>query len=220
MPTPAASATPAAPATARKQLLASLYAVRDALDALIYNKEALASIEHGAQLLAQTFARGGRVHACGSGAAILAAMHFADELARRQGGAMHGLPVQAVSDIVQTGSLADTLGYDRIYSRYVLSQCLPGDCLVAFSATGKNASVLNAAVSAKERGMTVLAVTSAPSSELQLLADVGIGAGTGEATAPSHELHAAVIRVLVELTEREVFPGNFELPDDGTQLIS
>ena len=79
-------------------ILASLRDARDALDALLADPQALASIEQAAALLIACFESGGRVYSCGNGGSMCDAMHFAEELTGRYQLDRPALPAVAISD--------------------------------------------------------------------------------------------------------------------------
>ncbi|MBI2770455.1 MAG: SIS domain-containing protein [Burkholderiales bacterium] len=193
----------------RHYIVDALVQARVALDTLIGNVQTLAEIERGATLLINTFAKGGRVYSCGNGGSMSDAMHFAEELTGRYRGNRAGLPAQAISDVGHLTCVANDFGYDQVFARYVTSHGRAGDCLLAISTSGKSANVINAAVAAKDRTMTVLALTGRPISELGAVADVCICAPGGDFADRSQELHIKIIHILIELVERHFFPENY-----------
>jgi D-sedoheptulose 7-phosphate isomerase len=173
------------------------------------NEEALSSLEKAATLLAHTFENGGRVYSCGNGGSMSDAMHFAEELTGRYRENRPGLPAQAISDVGHLTCVANDFGYDQVFARYVASHGRSGDCLFAISTSGKSANIVNAAVAAKNRGLTVLALTGNPTSELATLSDVCIATPAGRHADRVQELHIKVIHILIELLERHFFPENY-----------
>lgn len=193
----------------RHHIVSALAEARAVLDALIGNVDTLGDIERAATLLIHTFENGGRVYACGNGGSMSDAMHFAEELTGRYRGNRAGLPAQAISDVGHLTCVANDFGYDQVFARYVTSHGRPGDCLLAISTSGKSANVINAAVAAKDREMSVLALTGRPTSELGALAEVCVVAPGGEFADRSQELHIKIIHILIELVERHFFPENY-----------
>jgi D-sedoheptulose 7-phosphate isomerase len=196
--------------TATRGLITSaLGEARIALDHLLANEEAMVAIEHAATLLVHTFENGGRVYACGNGGSMSDAMHFAEELTGRFRSNRRGLPAQAISDVGHLSCVANDFGYDQVFSRYVQSHGRAGDCLFAISTSGKSTNVINAAVEAKNLGMTVVALTGRAETQLGALADVCIATPAGEFADRAQELHIKVIHILIELVERKIFPENY-----------
>jgi D-sedoheptulose 7-phosphate isomerase len=196
-------------ATPRAHIEAALREAAEAVEALLKDDGGLTDIEHAARLLIRAFEDGNRVYSCGNGGSMSDAMHFAEELTGRYRNNRTGLPAQAISDVGHLTCVANDFGYDQVFARYVLSHGRPGDCLVAISTSGSSANVINAAVAAKDRGMTVLALTGKRSSALGVLADVSVCTPVGVFADRVQELHIKVIHILIELVERHFFAENY-----------
>ncbi|MBA3253324.1 MAG: SIS domain-containing protein, partial [Burkholderiaceae bacterium] len=69
-----------------------------ALQALIGSEATLHRIAAAGQLLADTFAAGGRAYSCGNGGSMCDAMHFAEELTGRFRDNRPGYAALAISD--------------------------------------------------------------------------------------------------------------------------
>lgn len=197
------------PDSPRRHIDEALADARRALDQLSQDSSVLEAIEHGATMLIHTFERGGRVYACGNGGSMSDAMHFAEELTGRFRRDRAGLPAQAISDVGHLTCVANDFGFDQVFSRYVQSHGRKGDCLLAISTSGTSANVVNAAVAAKDLGVTVIALTGPAGSQLGVLADVCIATPGGEFADRVQELHIKVIHVIIELVERHFFPDNY-----------
>jgi D-sedoheptulose 7-phosphate isomerase len=77
------------------------------------------------------------------------AMHFAEELTglyRRDRG---GLAATAISDAGHLTCVANDLGYEQIFSRYVEAHGRAGDCQVALTKSGTSKNVVRAAKAAR-----------------------------------------------------------------------
>ncbi len=206
------------PVPGRQYIDEALGEARAALDALMRNEETLGAIERAANLLCATFEAGGRVYSCGNGGSMSDAMHFAEELTGRFRGNRAGLPAQAISDVGHLTCVANDFGYEQVFARYVLSHGRAGDCLLAISTSGTSANVVTAAVAAKDRGMTVIALTGRASSELGALAHVAIATPGGAFADRAQELHIKVIHIVIELVERRFFPENYQAASGAGNL--
>lgn len=194
---------------ARPSIVAALTQARCALDALLQSEATLSAIERAAVLLILSFEQGGRAYSCGNGGSMSDAMHFAEELTGRFRNDRDGLPAQAISDVGHLTCVANDFGFVHVFSRYILSHGRPGDCLFAISTSGRSVNVINAARAAKERQMTVVALTGAAGSALAGLADVCVATPAGQFADRVQELHIKVIHILIELVERHFFPANY-----------
>lgn len=192
----------------RQQIVSALLEARSALDALLASESGIESIEKAATLLIHVFERQGRVYACGNGGSMSDAMHFAEELTGRYRENRPGLAAQAISDVGHLSCVANDFGYDQVFSRYVAAHGRSGDCLFAISTSGRSANVINAAVAARERGMSVIALTGNAESAIGTLADVCIATPAGPFADRIQELHIKAIHILIEMVERHFYPQN------------
>jgi len=187
------------------QIRHSLNEAKAALDALLGNEPAIASIARAADLLVGTFKAGGRVYSCGNGGSMSDAVHFAEELTGRYREDRPGLPALAISDVGHLTCVANDFGYAHVFARFLESHARAGDCLVAISTSGTSANVIKAAETAQARGAKVIALTGKPGSKLEALADICICTPGGRYADRVQELHIKVIHILIELIERGMF---------------
>jgi len=199
-----------APTPARRRIDAALLEASVALQALRADESALASLEAASEMMIATFQRGGRVYSCGNGGSMSDAMHFAEELTGRFRQDRAGLPAQAISDVGHLTCVANDFGYDQVFARYLRSHGRAGDCLLAISTSGTSQNVLEAALAARELGMSVVGLTGRAQTRLAQLCDVCVVTPAGRFADRAQELHIKAIHVMIELIESRLFPGNFE----------
>ena len=195
--------------SASTHITASLREARSALDALLGNEVALATIGQAADLLIATFERKGRVFSCGNGGSMCDAMHFAEELTGRYRHDRAALPATAISDASHMSCVGNDLGYDQVFSRYLEAHARPGDCLVALSTSGSSKNVLRAAEVARKLGADVIGMTGRPDAALAGLSTVHVCTPGGAFADRVQELHIKVLHIFIELVERHFFPGNY-----------
>ena len=75
-----------------------------------------------------------------------------------------------------------------------------GDVLLALSTSGNSKNVIEAAKTAREMGITVVALTGKGGGELAKLADIEIRAPMSEYSDRVQEIHIKVIHILVQET--------------------
>ncbi len=143
-----------------KQLFSAVHEIQD----LILRDEA-GNLAKAAQLLADSIAQGGVLHVFGAGHSHL----FAEELAFRAGGLA---PVNPILDIGYTligGPPSRSTRLERLegYVESVLDgyDLRPGEVFIVMSQSGRNPGPVGAALYAKARGLTVIAVTSVSQSK-------------------------------------------------------
>ncbi len=180
-----------------------------ALDRLRADDTTLAHIERAGELLASTFAGGGRAYSCGNGGSMCDAMHFAEELSGRFRDDRPGYAALAISDPGHLSCVANDYGYLQVFARYLEAHARAGDVLLAISTSGTSGNVVAAARSANELQMRVIALTGRDGTPLADLADIAIVTPGGRYADRVQELHIKVIHILIELVERRLAPGNY-----------
>jgi D-sedoheptulose 7-phosphate isomerase len=190
-------------------ILATLRDSRSALEALIANADAIASIRRAGDLLVETFERRGRVYSCGNGGSMCDAMHFAEELTGRYRLDRRALPAVAISDASHLTCVGNDYGYDQVFSRYVEAHGREGDCLVAITTSGGSRNVVRAAEAARAQGVRVIALTGRQDAAIASLADVHVCTPGGQYADRVQELHIKVLHILIESVERKFFPENY-----------
>ncbi|MBX9269119.1 SIS domain-containing protein [Chromobacterium violaceum] len=188
---------------------ASLDEARSALDNLLANPQALASVEAAAQAVIAALEAGGRVFSCGNGGSMCDAMHFAEELTGRYRGNRRGMAAIAISDPSHISCVGNDYGYDEIFARYLESHARAGDVLIGLSTSGNSRNVVRAAEVARELGVQVVILTGRAGTQLEPLADVYVNTPGGHYADRVQELHIKVLHILIELTERHFFPENY-----------
>jgi len=102
---------------------ANLKQSKEALENLLANPAALASVAAAAELIGASFEKGGRVFSCGNGGSMCDAMHFAEELSGRYRNDRKALPAVSISDPSHISCVGNDYGYDFIFSRYLEAHC-------------------------------------------------------------------------------------------------
>ncbi len=178
---------------------------QEALERLQGDEETLRKIVKAGEVLALSFKAGGKVYSCGNGGSMCDAMHFAEELTGRFRKDRPGLPALAISDGAHLTCTGNDFGFDAVFSRFVEAHGKPGDVLLGISTSGKSPNVIKAIEAARQRQMTVIALTGKPGSPVGQLAHIEICTPGGRFADRVQELHIKVIHTLIELVERRMF---------------
>ncbi len=189
---------------------ATLTEARGALDALLADPAMLAEIARAGELLAATFAAGGKVYSCGNGGSMCDAMHFAEELTGRYRDDRPGYAAVSISDPSHLSCVGNDYGYEQVFARYLAAHGRAGDVLLAISTSGTSRNVVAAASKARELGVKVIALTGRPGTPITQLADIAIVTPGGKYADRVQELHIKVIHILIELVERRLAPQNYD----------
>jgi len=146
--------------------------------------------------LAEIFAAGGRLLACGNGGSASEAQHLTGELVGRFRWERQPLPaIPLGADIAATTAILNDYGLEEIFARQVRAQGRPGDALVAFSTSGSSANMVAAAKAALDIGIRVWALTGPAPNALAALSDSAIPVDA-PTVATVQEIHLAVVHAL------------------------
>ncbi|MBL7845070.1 MAG: D-sedoheptulose 7-phosphate isomerase [Cyclobacteriaceae bacterium] len=161
-------------------------------------------IDEAAQVMINAVNKGGKIIACGNGGSHCVAMHFAEELTGRYRENRNPIPALSISDPGHMSCVGNEYGYDFIFSRFVDAIGQPNDVLLAVSTSGNSANVIQAAQSARAKGMKVIALTGKNGGKLAAQADVEIRVAHFGFADRIHEIHYKIVHVLIVLLEKHV----------------
>ena len=157
-----------------------------------------------AVLMIDALRSGHKVLVAGNGGSAAEAQHFVAELVgrfKRERAAYAALAL--TTDTAILTAVANDYGYHTIFARQIQAFGQPGDVFIAFSTSGESVSVLCAAEVARERLMSVVAVTGERVSRLATLADIALRVPMGD-TALVQELHMMITHVLCDVVETQL----------------
>ena len=184
-------------------IAAELNQAASVLSSFLKDPAALERIEEGAGLMSDAINSGGKIISCGNGGSHCDAMHFAEELTGKYRDARKALPAICISDASHISCVGNDYGYEFIFSRYLEALGNKGDVLLAISTSGNSANVLQAAETAKAKGMKVVALTGKDGGKLGPLADVEIRVPHTGYADRVQEVHIKVIHIFMMLIEKQ-----------------
>lgn len=185
-------------------ILEDLHEAEQVLSAFLKDKTALAAIEQAARLMTQQINKKGKIISCGNGGSHCDAMHFAEEMTGRFRKDRQPLPALAIADASHITCSANDYGFENIFSRYIEGLGQPNDVLLAISTSGNSQNILNAALAAKNQGMSVVALTGHDGGRLAALSDIEIRVPHYGFSDRIQEIHIKVIHVLIHLIEEAI----------------
>ncbi len=162
------------------------------------------AINEAATVMINAINEGGKIICCGNGGSHCVAMHFAEELTGRYRENRNPIPAISISDPGHISCVANEYGYEFIFSRFVDAIGQPNDIVLAVSTSGNSANVLQAAQSAKRKGMKVVALTGKNGGKLGPLADVEVRVPHFGFADRIHEIHYKIVHILIVLLEKHV----------------
>ena len=183
-------------------ILAELQEAQKVLEQFLSNENNLNRIEQAGLAMVESIKNGGKIISCGNGGSHCDAMHFAEELTGRYRENRKALPAIAISDPSHISCVSNDFGYDFIFSRYIEGLGEAGDVLLGISTSGNSKNVLRAVEMAKQKKMTVVALTGKKGGNLADLADIEIRVPHLGYADRIQEIHIKVIHILIQLIEK------------------
>ncbi len=165
----------------------------------------LDSIDASLKLITKAFQEGNRVYFCGNGGSAADAQHIAAELSGRFYKDRPALPAEALH--VNTSYLtavANDYSFDQVYARLVDGTMVSGDVLVLFSTSGNSVNIIEAAKSARKKGVKTIAMTGSTGGLLKEWADILINVPS-DITPRIQEVHITIGHIICEQVENNIF---------------
>jgi D-sedoheptulose 7-phosphate isomerase len=168
---------------------------------------ALAShVQDAAALLVRSLQGGGAVFACGNGGSATQAAHFVTELVgrfKRERSALRAFSLAENSATLT--ALGNDYEFADVFARQMRGMVRPGDCVVALTTSGESENVVRGCLAAREARARVIVLTGEAGGRAAAAGDVAIRVPETD-TPLVQEVHLAVIHLLCEIVEAEMFP--------------
>jgi D-sedoheptulose 7-phosphate isomerase len=161
-------------------------------------------IRRAADMLIETFQRGGKVLLCGNGGSAADAQHLAAELVGRYLKDRGPLPALALTvDTSALTAIGNDYSFAEVFARQLDGLGQPGDLLVAISTSGNSENILRALAVAKKRGIVSLGLAGAGGGKMAGLCDLCLRVPS-ERTNHIQEMHIAIGHILCGIVEEAV----------------
>jgi D-sedoheptulose 7-phosphate isomerase len=149
-------------------------------------------------LLQDTFARGGRVFACGNGGSAADAQHFASELTGRYERDRRAYPAIALTtDSSALTAVSNDYGFDHVFARQLDALAQPGDVLIAISTSGNSPNIVRAVEHARAHGLRTVGLLGRDGGAAARHADHALIVDAPR-TSRIQEAHILVLHLLCE----------------------
>lgn len=158
------------------------------------------------------------VYICGNGGSAATASHMVNDLVKAPAESAGCRPFRAFSlcDCVSLNTaLSNDVSSDQVFSRQLEAYGREGDVLVAISCSGNSGNVLQAAKTARGRGMKVLGMTGFDGGKLADLCDVRVHVPNrcfGQVEDAHMVLEHAMVEMLKEALGGTSSAGTAEAP--------
>ena len=177
----------------------------DVKHAILKDKALLKEIEKVASVFYQALKAGNKILFCGNGGSAADAQHLAAELSGRFYFNREPLPAEALHcNTSYLTAVGNDYGFQFIYSRLLKGQGKKGDVLVGLSTSGNSENIINAFLTAKEMGITTLAMTGKLGGKLKETADYLINIPSVD-TPRIQETHILIGHIICQIVEEKIF---------------
>jgi D-sedoheptulose 7-phosphate isomerase len=171
---------------------------------LLDGSDAIAATGDAAGRIADCLRAGGKVVFFGNGGSASDAGHLAAELLGRFALERRSLAAACLSDhTAAMTAISNDYGYDQVFARQIAGLGRQGDVAVGLSTSGSSPNVVRGLETARELGMTTVALTGASGGKVAAVVDVCIRVPSEE-TPRVQELCMLLGHTLCELVEREL----------------
>jgi D-sedoheptulose 7-phosphate isomerase len=188
----------------REFIIANLNEALKVLEEYKSLQENCDSIESAAVILIETIRNGNKIISCGNGGSMTDAMHFAEELSGLFRDNRPALPAISISDPAHITCVANDIGFEAIFSRFIESVGQQGDCLLAISTSGNSMNIVRAVEAAHDKGMKTIGLTGKSGGLLSGMVDREIRVKGRKFSDRIQEIHMLVLHILVGLIEKEL----------------
>jgi len=157
-----------------------------------------------ARMIAASLRTGGKVMLCGNGGSAADSQHLAAEFVatldhQRPRGGLAALAL--TTDTSFLTAYANDFGYEGVFSRQVETLGTEGDVLIGISTSGNSANIIAACVTARKRGVKIIAMTGEGGGKLAEHADILLAVPSA-VTMHIQESHIALGHVITLAVER------------------
>jgi D-sedoheptulose 7-phosphate isomerase len=174
---------------------------------ILENESLINLLVEVAKVCVDVYKNGKKILIAGNGGSAADAQHFAAELVGRYGFDRPSLPSLALTtDTSALTAIGNDYGYEYIFSRQLEGLGVEGDLFIGISTSGNSQNVINAFSSAKERGITTVALVGRDGGKMAHMADYAIIIPSDK-TPRIQESHLLVEHLICDIIEKEIFGG-------------
>jgi len=165
----------------------------------------LAKLEEVAKACVSLYKNDKKTILAGNGGSAADAQHIAAELVGRYGFDRPSIPSLALTtDTSNLTAIGNDYGYDKVFSRQIEGMGQEGDLFIGISTSGNSLNVINAFKSAKQKGITTVALVGRDGGAMAEMADFALIVPSNE-TPRIQESHILIGHIICDIIEKELF---------------
>lgn len=151
-----------------------------------------------AELMEETFARGGLAYTFGNGGSAADAQHFSGELIGHYKRDRHPFPCLTLgTDAAVMTCTANDYCYEDVFSRQVKALARPGSIFIAFTTSGRSQNIVDALKAAKTAGGTTVMFGGSGGGPALQFCDYALVVPSSK-TARIQEVHTTMMHMISE----------------------
>ena len=166
-------------------------------------------IAQAAEMIMDTYRKGGKVLLIGNGGSAADAQHIAAELVGHLNPKNNRRALPAMALTTNTSfltSMGNDHGYEFVFERKLEAFARPEDLLIAITTSGTSSNILKAVEVARKRGTKVIGLTGKGGGKLKDMANLSIVVPSSD-TQRIQEAHITIGHILCDLVEKEFIEG-------------
>ncbi len=172
---------------------------------ILQSESMIAQLEEVANIITRAFQDGKKVLFCGNGGSAADAQHLAAEFSGRFYTDRDALPAEALhTNTSYLTAVANDYSYDVVYSRLVKGIGNEGDVLVGLSTSGNSKNIVEAFLTAKNKGITTVGLTGITGGKMKECSDYLFAVPSSD-TPRIQESHILLGHILCQLVEEQYF---------------
>ena len=160
-----------------------------------------------ADVIKDSFTKGGKLMLCGNGGSAADCQHIATEFVVRLSHDINRPPMPAIALTTDTSNLTaggNDIGFENIFARNVQGIGKKDDVLIVISTSGNSKNILNAVIAAKEKGITVIGLLGGSGGLVKDKTDSNIIIPSANVQR-IQEGHITAGHIICEIVEREMY---------------
>ncbi|MCM8822620.1 MAG: SIS domain-containing protein [Candidatus Omnitrophica bacterium] len=145
-----------------------------------------------------------KIIVCGNGGSAADSQHLAGELVGRFQKEREALPCIAITTNTSIlTAVGNDYSFEKIFSRQIEAIGKKGDILILISTSGESANILDAALTAKNKGIKTVSLTGAEPNKLARISNINIPVPS-KSTPRIQELHSLIVHIICGLLEEKI----------------
>ncbi len=166
----------------------------------------LSKIKKAAELIVDSYRKGGKLVCFGNGGSASDAQHIVAELVNKlylNRPMLDSIALNTNASIIT--AIGNDSSFENIFARQVESLVKPHDIVLGLSTSGNSTNVINGLIKAKDLGIKTIALTGQEGGKIKHIgADLMINVPSSD-VARIQECHITIGHIICEIVERELF---------------